>query len=96
MDRREFIEPIELRPTVARLARNWSEAPLQFVRNFENAVYEITVSSRPTYLRVTPATHHSSSEVASELDFVRFFGEEGIACAQPVPGRDGSLLYTAA
>ena len=95
MEKREFVESPELRPMVEQLARRWSIEPLRFVRNFENAVYELTASPRPMYLRLTPVSHRTSHEIASELDFVRFLGESGIPVVQPVAARDGSLLCTA-
>ena len=94
MERREFIEPMHFRLTVEEVSSRWSDAPLRFVRNFENAVYEIGTSPA-SYLRMTPTTHHASDEVASELDFALFLGASGVAVAQPVPARDGTLFCTA-
>ena len=67
---------------------------MRFVRNFENAVYEIATRPAPSFLRITPSTHHSRAEVESELSFVRFLGEEGLPVAQPIVDHGGSFVVT--
>ena len=91
MERREFIEPGELRPVVERLVRRWCLPSARFVRNIENAVYEIPTGHRSVFLRITPATHHTAEEVASELAFIRFLSDQGVPVARPVADPAGSF-----
>ena len=95
MQRREFVESLELRPVVDSLAQRWNVRSPEFVRNFENAVYRIPTDSTSLYLRITPATHHTADEVASELAFAQFLGDEGLPVAQPVADPNGALVATA-
>ena len=84
-----------MRETASALARNWSDKPVHFVRNFDNAVYRISEESVPLYLRITHERHRSKAQVESELQVVRHVAGNGVVVGQPVESRLGEFVHTA-
>ncbi len=95
MSEREHVEPADLRPMAEGLVRRWTDLPIRFVRNFMNLVYEIPREAGSWYLRITPETHRSNSEIASELELIHFLGSRDLPASQPVPSRSRELVHGA-
>ena len=91
---REDVEPPAAGPMAAVLASRWTDRPPRFERNFTSLVYRLPGDSGSWYLRITPTTHRSERQVASELALVQHAKSCGVACARPLPSRDGQLTQT--
>lgn len=91
---RESIEPTHLLPVAHALAAEWNIDPsqLEFVRVFHNLVYRYRDAKGARYLRITPDSHRSESEILSELHFVRALASAEISVALPVPTDGGGSV----
>lgn len=93
-------EPLESeaeRDVADAFARHWTDRPAEFVRRFSNPVYRLAPEpGRPAlYLRLTPETHRSASQVESELAVIRHLAAEGVPVGEPVSSRLGAFIHTA-
>lgn len=92
-ERREFVEPKHLVAAARELADHWTDAAIEFVRNFDNLVYRIATT--PTlYLRITPITHRSREQIESELAVVQHAADSGVPVARPELSRSRCLAHS--
>jgi Ser/Thr protein kinase RdoA (MazF antagonist) len=75
------------------VASNWQPDPeLIFVRNFVNAVYRFRMDEATVYLRLTPESHRSEEEIASELQFIRYLASNDYPVAESIPSSGGDWV----
>jgi len=80
---------------VSTLASPWIPgAEPQFIRSFSNHVYLLPAGQERLYLRITAGGHRSRAQLDSELAWVEFLGQSGIAVARPVASRAGQWVHT--
>jgi Ser/Thr protein kinase RdoA (MazF antagonist) len=75
------------------VASNWQPDPeLIFVRNFVNAVYRFRMDEATVYLRLTPESHRSEEEIASELHFIHYLASNDYPVAESIPSSGGDWV----
>ncbi len=66
---------------------------LQSVSESQNFVYRFQDPlGRVRYLRIGNAKHRTPNEVAAELDFIKYLGDNGLEVARPVASAAGNLV----
>lgn len=69
------------------------DSELQFIRYFENFVYESTRKGEAVILRITHSSHRSTEEVRSELHWLTYLHERGMPVAPPIAISDNTFVH---
>ncbi len=85
----EILKAFDRTVTPAEAVSRWESdsQTLTPVREGANLVYQFSLNARPTYLRLTHASHRSRGEVDAEIEFVRYLKSSGCSVAAPVPSK---------
>jgi len=67
---------------------------LEFIQCSQNYVYKVCDAIGVKIVRICRGRYRSESEVASELEWVKYLAEQGIKACQPIRSNDGELFHS--
>ena len=86
---RESVEPPFGSSVIRQAIQDWGLSQVNFVRVFENVVYEGFHNGARVFLRITPSSRRSLAEIQAEIKLLNYLKQREFPATRPVAANSG-------